>query len=304
MDTAGFDVPNSRAIVKQLLTLSQDPDNQPFIVQERGCLAGLVQYVLHEDLDVVLMATRALQFLSSHPENKSTMREFLDLVDNLNEARSRSFEHPRVGEFIGGIFANLNLTMPENAALDSDYKNDENVSMLGNSQMSMGLATKKHVGERKYKTITFYVDDIDVNSVRDDVEMVVIKVPGVVSVTVAPEKRHLKVGSTDDEKEIVRLVVRALAARQFSAKPVISSSQRNEIEEEDGDYPEYLEEEDYDDESSENNCRIARQGFSSLEARLEQQQRQEEAKKLEKSSRLISKMSCALSDASSWLMGY
>ena len=65
------DVPNSRAIAKQLLTLSQDPDNQPFIVQEQGCLAGLVQYSAHVDTDVVLMATRALQFLSSHPQNKS-----------------------------------------------------------------------------------------------------------------------------------------------------------------------------------------------------------------------------------------
>jgi len=83
MDTSGIDVPSSRAIAKQLLTLAQDADNQPFIVQEKGCLAGLIQYTLHDDVDVVLMSLRALEFLASHPSNKETMRDFPDLVSNV-----------------------------------------------------------------------------------------------------------------------------------------------------------------------------------------------------------------------------
>lgn len=33
MDSVNIDIPNSRALVKQILTLAQDVENQPFIAQ-------------------------------------------------------------------------------------------------------------------------------------------------------------------------------------------------------------------------------------------------------------------------------
>jgi FtsH-binding integral membrane protein len=83
MDTSGMDVPNSRAIAAQLLVLSQDPENQQYIVQEQGCMAGLVGYLDHPEHEVALMATRALQFLSSNARNKRPMAVFPGLVSEL-----------------------------------------------------------------------------------------------------------------------------------------------------------------------------------------------------------------------------
>ncbi|GBG34752.1 Armadillo repeat-containing protein 1 [Hondaea fermentalgiana] len=361
MDTAGIDVPNSRAIAKQLLTLAQDPDNQPFIVQEQGCLAGLVQYVQHEDIDVVLIATRALQFLSSHPKNKTAMREFPALVENVKLAKTRSHENPRLDEFARGTLANLGVPVrgyPSGESSDGDEDEENNVdaenvdctnatsgwrhsvrkkkcdpfaSARDNDWLGAGRETSFSRPSRSLETITLAMDGLENYEVRSDVETVVIKVQGVISVTANPSRGFVRIGTRDEIDIVERALVRALSLAGHLAKVVVApGAARSHVTEtkedgdeysddcenyegyggfdgdeaEDDDYPEYLEEEDYDDDLSEEGARIARHGFSSLEARLEQQRREEEARKLEKSSRLIGKMSSALSNASSWLMGY
>src|SRR4051794_7392699 len=87
---SNLDAPNSKAIVAQLLRLSQEPENQPIVAQEKGCLAGLVDYLRHLDTEVVLMAARTLEFLSSHPQNKKIMKELPGLLDTLNETYASS----------------------------------------------------------------------------------------------------------------------------------------------------------------------------------------------------------------------
>lgn len=99
MDSGDIDIPNSRALVKQILTLAQDVDNQPFIAQgkatsftsnifftltiEEGCLSGLCNYLKHEENDVVLMASRSIQFLSSHPLAREPLKTFPNMVTTL-----------------------------------------------------------------------------------------------------------------------------------------------------------------------------------------------------------------------------
>mmetsp|Transcript_12688 Transcript_12688/g.20514 ORF Transcript_12688/g.20514 Transcript_12688/m.20514 type:complete len:298 (-) Transcript_12688:974-1867(-) len=297
MDTTGIDVPNSRAIAKQLLTLSQDPDNQPFIVQEQGCLAGLVQYTQHQDIDVVLMATRALQFLSSHPQNKSVMRDFPGLVGNLTTALSRSNEHPKIDDFVRGSLRNLSVEIP----------NEEDTENLGDSyNLSSDPAhtKKKNKTLGSYRTITLSVFGVSEYETRQLVEKSCIRVTGVISVTINPEKDYVLVGTREIGDDIVRALTRAIAENaEKTAKVVVNAAPEGSYDG-DSDCPEYLEEEDYDEDEDDGGTRITRQGFSSLEGRLEQQRKDEEARKLEKSSRLLGKVSNALSNASSWLLGY
>lgn len=337
MDTASIDIPNSRAIAKQLLTLSQDPDNQPFIVQEQGCLAGLVQYTQHEDIDVVLVATRALQFLSSHSKNKTIMREFPDLVDNVRGALARSHEIPRLDEFARGTLANLAVLVGDEEYSDDDdeeyeaKEDSENCASHSNNRGSksaslsgLGKASKISNTSRELQTITLALEELEDVNIRAEIEMLIIRVPGAISVTTLPGRGFVRVGTRGEVDIVERALIRALSAAGYYAKIVLgkntSRNANGDDDEEEGDeqsyngnnteleddedYPEYLEEEDYDDDWAEDTGRIARQGFSSLEARLEQQRKEEEARKLEKSSRLIGKVSNALANASSWLMGY
>lgn len=47
-------------VVMQLLQLSKDPENRPFIVRNQGCLPGLVMFLENENADVVKAAVEVL----------------------------------------------------------------------------------------------------------------------------------------------------------------------------------------------------------------------------------------------------
>mmetsp|Transcript_35913 Transcript_35913/g.44572 ORF Transcript_35913/g.44572 Transcript_35913/m.44572 type:complete len:232 (-) Transcript_35913:2324-3019(-) len=231
MDSTSIDIPNSRALVKQILTLAQDVDNQPFIVQEEGCLAGLCSYMNHEDVDVVLMATRAIDFLSSHPLAKEPIKEFPNLVSTLKSVHEGAHSHPKAKEFTYRALVNLQVQVSR----DSSFEDTENVSSYANLQVNIVETTPNNKKATSYLTADEY-------------------------------------------------------------------SPLNE-----GDIPEYLEEDDYEDDSSEddegpNTKKITKYGCSTLEARLEQQRLDEEKKKRDE--RLIGKVGNIFSSASSWLLGY
>jgi len=325
MSTTHIEVPNSRAIAKQLLSLSKEPDNQPFIVQEEGCLAGLVQYTQHDDIEVVLISTRALQFLSSHPANKATMKEFPNLVSNLLSAVSRANEHGKIKEFVYETLDNLNVSFKrEDQSFDEEEEYDtENQPHLANTNTTTQKGASKpgksdsKFGSKKparpqgaFRTITFNVPGVGDRAFRHDIEMAALQVEGVISVTVNVDKEHLLIGTRDEGDEIVKSVVAELAGDGLSVKVVVPRKAAQEAEDHneeagyDDDYPDYLEESDYETDEDERQETVARTGFSSLEARLEQQRKEEEARNADKSSRLIGKVSGMLSGASSWLLGY
>ena len=83
-----------RQVVRQLLNLASDPDSQVLMAQQPGkclillCLKiefipGLVGYMSNEDIEVRLMAARAIEFLSTHPNNKDIIARSPGLVPKM-----------------------------------------------------------------------------------------------------------------------------------------------------------------------------------------------------------------------------
>lgn len=83
-----------RQVVHQLLTLASDPDSQQIMAKQPGTIrrcgnhtvefiSGLVTYMSDEDEEVRLMATRALEFLSTNPANKSILVNHPGLVEKM-----------------------------------------------------------------------------------------------------------------------------------------------------------------------------------------------------------------------------
>lgn len=329
-----MEAPNARAMAKQLLTLSQDPDNQPFIVQEKGCLSGLVQYTQHPNTDVVLLSTRALQFLSSHPQNKAAMKDFPELVDLITLALERADEHPRITEFVHGTLGNLGVHVPDSESDEDEEREDEdeektsgdaenagdlrNNATNGNSSGGpIGKKGKKgQKGQRKekkelgaFRTLTLAVTGLGDHDAREEVETLVIKVAGVISVTVNPERGHVFVGTRETGDAIIKSLSQSLASGGHTAKVVVAAGAATGAAADESyengmasdDELEYLEEDDYDDEGNE--AKIARPDQdSSLQGRLDEQKR--EAANQEKSSRLINNLSASFSAGISWLSGY
>ena len=83
-----------RQVVHQLLTLASDPDSQQIMAKQPGTIlcygnhnvefiSGLVTYMSDEDEEVRLMATRALEFLSTNPANKSILVNHPGLIEKM-----------------------------------------------------------------------------------------------------------------------------------------------------------------------------------------------------------------------------
>ena len=291
MDTTVIDVPNSRAIAKQLLTLAQDPDNQPFIAQEAGCMAGLVSYLEHEDVDVILMSARTLQFLASHPSNKKTMRDFNSLVPNLVKIYTRPNVHPKAKEFAEIALDSLGVSFHK------ESENDENNPAGQRSAAPQKTPSKVVAIAKPFQSVSLRLGADISESTADLVKRTLIHVSGVISVTLDQESGVATVGTREDKNAMIAAIEAALS------DVGVETDGGGQEEGDDMDMPEYANESDYEDDDVSDNA-VSRWGVSSLEARLERQRENEERRKAEKSERLIGKVGNALSSASSWLMGW
>ncbi len=85
--TSVSDGNTARAILEKVLTLAvKDIDNRKLIVEETVCMTGIVTYLLHKEADVRVLAARIALLLSNHPQSKSKMKQFPNLVSNLVSA--------------------------------------------------------------------------------------------------------------------------------------------------------------------------------------------------------------------------
>ena len=84
-----------RQVVRQLLNLASDPDSQVLMAQQPEFIPGLVGYMSNEDIEVRLMAARAIEFLSTHPNNKDIIARSPGLVPKMKELADSENEHAR-----------------------------------------------------------------------------------------------------------------------------------------------------------------------------------------------------------------
>lgn len=285
MDTTSILNPDSYAISKQLLQLSKKPENRPFIAAEKGCLAGLISYVSHDDVDVVLMSTRTIQFLSSHPKNKKSMRENRELIAALTAVYSNEESHRRAVEFTGDALENLGVAISYSAL------NDEN------NRATQAARCAKNT--KPFHTICVQLSGVDAR-MRRTLERALVEVDGVISVTVDEDKQRALVGTRRGDEihaELKKAIQLAGADSELDASTASSSTSVSD------DDSGYLDVKDYDEEEKGDRA-VARWGVSTLEDRLDEQRKAEEMRLAERSERLISQVSGALSSAGSWLMGW
>lgn len=300
-----MDIPNSRAIAEQLLQLSQDPENQPHVAKEDGVLAGLTSYCIHPDRDISAMAARTLQFLSSHPQNKRLMKEFPGLTESLTCVFSDSSAPKKTREFAKDALENLG------------------VALLSSTAKTMGGFLEKYTDlSQDYQTTIVKIDGLEDFETNALVRRVLVNVNGVISVSLDKSRNVASVGNrVKDQDGFLEKLIQALATAGVSssrvgggggvngkAKPMKEEEEDENVApsntsfsfEKDDDSG-YLDEAEYRQEKG--TSALARWGTSSLEARLEQEKREEELR-AQKTDRLLTKVSTVLTSASSWLMGW
>jgi hypothetical protein len=301
MDTTLLDVPNSKAIAKQLLELSQDPANQPFIVQEQGCLQGLVSYTQHSDQDVVIMAVRTLQFLSTHPQNKKAMRDFPALVDKLTLVSLNATTHSRAKEFAALALVNLGVLTQQAEVWWGEKENT--------AEDVVDSQTNTAAGGGKFHTLVMQVDGLDDAGTCAVAQRVLVNVKGVISVSIDKARGHALVGTRENGEcgeMLVDKLQDALMRAGISSSPWPPAQPLNHnlstMSSSGEDDSGYLDAAEYEA-LGDGGGALTRWGHSSLEARLAEQRREEEMR-MERAERLLNKVRGVLSSAGNWLMGW
>ena len=134
---------STRTIVQRLLQLASDPDNQTFIVQEQGCLAGLTSYLDDSDTEVVRMAIEAISLLSSNRSNRKNLVGHPGLAEKVKKLTTH---HNSVIQNFA-VTAAKSLKLHKGAKTTRNYDgNGENSNTINNNTLgadSNGTKEKK-----------------------------------------------------------------------------------------------------------------------------------------------------------------
>ena len=197
-----IDIPNTRSIVKQLLKLSQDPENAAYIVNQGECINGLVNYLVVHDSSVNQMAANAIQLLTAPKQNRAAMKAMPKLLANLHTLHGTKGASARARDFAAAALRNLGekvaaarITIDDAAAGVSE--NAENTSP---TEKTPGKALRTPA-PASYKTamMTLKIDgDITNEGMRVGIENALIRENGVVSVTIDRDRGVATVGFRGD----------------------------------------------------------------------------------------------------------
>ncbi|KAL8182071.1 UNVERIFIED_CONTAM: Armadillo repeat-containing protein 1 [Gekko kuhli] len=83
MNPSMSEEPDALAVVNQLRDLAADPLNRRAIVQDQGCLPGLILFLDHPNPPVVHSALLALRYLAECRANREKMKSELGMMLSL-----------------------------------------------------------------------------------------------------------------------------------------------------------------------------------------------------------------------------
>uniref|UniRef100_A0A8C5H307 Armadillo repeat-containing protein 1 n=1 Tax=Gouania willdenowi TaxID=441366 RepID=A0A8C5H307_GOUWI len=75
--------PDALVVVNQLRDLAADPMNRTAIVQDQGCLPGLILFLDHPNPQVVYSALLAIRYLAECRANREKLKEELGMMLSL-----------------------------------------------------------------------------------------------------------------------------------------------------------------------------------------------------------------------------
>ncbi|XP_036419787.1 armadillo repeat-containing protein 1-like isoform X2 [Colossoma macropomum] len=78
------------SVVSQLRDLASEPQNREAIVQDQGCLPGLVLFLDHKDPQVVFTSLQTLRYLAESTQNINTMKNELGMMVTLEALKENS----------------------------------------------------------------------------------------------------------------------------------------------------------------------------------------------------------------------
>ncbi|XP_053324350.1 armadillo repeat-containing protein 1 isoform X2 [Spea bombifrons] len=164
--------PDALAVVNQLRDLASDPLNRRAIVQDQGCLPGLILFLDHPNPEVVHSALLALRYLAECRANREKMMCELGMMLSLQNV----IQKPNTPGDTQLLATEVYELLQSSSTADGDCMNELN-SRRRKAQFFLGATNKRA------KTVVLHIDGLDDTSRRSLCEDALLKIKGVISFT-------------------------------------------------------------------------------------------------------------------------
>ncbi|XP_005251321.1 armadillo repeat-containing protein 1 isoform X2 [Homo sapiens] len=142
--------PDALSVVNQLRDLAADPLNRRAIVQDQGCLPGLILFMDHPNPPVVHSALLALRYLAECRANREKMKGELGMMLSLQNVIQKTTTPGETKLLASEIY---DILQSSNMA-DGDSFNEMN-SRRRKAQFFLGTTNKRA------KTVVLHIDGLD-----------------------------------------------------------------------------------------------------------------------------------------------
>ncbi|KAM7379875.1 hypothetical protein PAMP_005392 [Pampus punctatissimus] len=164
--------PDALAVVNQLRDLAADPMNRRAIVQDQGCLPGLILFLDHPNPQVVYSALLAVRYLAECKANREKLKGELGMMLSLQNVMQKSTTPGETKLLASEIYELLQAS----SSADSELA-EEAVSGRRKAQFFLGSSNKRA------KTVILHIDGLDDSRRRSLCEEALLKIRGVISFT-------------------------------------------------------------------------------------------------------------------------
>ncbi|XP_031164416.1 armadillo repeat-containing protein 1-like [Sander lucioperca] len=164
--------PDALAVVNQLRDLAADPMNRRAIVQDQGCLPGLILFLDNPNPQVVYSALLAIRYLAECRANREKLKGELGMMLSLQNVMQKSTTPGETKLLASEIYELLQAF-----GSDSAGPAETSVSSRRKAQFFLGSSNKRA------KTVILHIQGLDDSSRRSLCEDALLKIRGVISFT-------------------------------------------------------------------------------------------------------------------------
>ncbi|XP_056453529.1 armadillo repeat-containing protein 1-like isoform X1 [Gadus chalcogrammus] len=204
-------------VVNQLRDLAADPMNRRAIVQDQGCLPGLILFLDHPNPQVVYSALLALRYLAECRANREKMEGELGMMLSLQNVKQKSTTPGETKLLASEVYELLQAS----SGPESD-RAEGAPSGRRKAQFFLGSTNKRA------KTVVLHIDGLDDSSRRTLCEEALLKIRGVISFTFQMAVKRCIVRIRSDLK--AEALASAIASTEvLTAQQVVKGENGQEI---------------------------------------------------------------------------
>lgn len=202
-------------MVSQLRDLASEPQNREVIVQDQGCLPGLVLFLDHKSTEVLLATLQTLRYLAEMSPNIPIMKNELGMMVSLENLMARDGLCVDITSLAQEVYNILNAPINPGPRTPERMRRKKPQFFLNTSN-------------KKAKSVTLHIQGLNSSEQRGLCEEALLKVKGVISFTFQMASKRCTVRIRSD-LPTESLATAIAATKILSAQQVVKNEEGDEV---------------------------------------------------------------------------